>query len=51
MFTKTLTGARMLWIGCAPSANVRVYYANHNSHGDFALSLSSGIKRWLVLLV
>ena len=37
MFTKTLTGARMLWIGCAPSANVRVYYANHNSHGDFAL--------------
>jgi 1-acyl-sn-glycerol-3-phosphate acyltransferase len=37
VFTKTLTGARMLWIGCAPAANVRVYYANHNSHGDFAL--------------
>jgi hypothetical protein len=33
VFTKALTGARMLWIGCAPSANVRVYYANHNSHG------------------
>ncbi|MCC6195388.1 MAG: 1-acyl-sn-glycerol-3-phosphate acyltransferase [Burkholderiales bacterium] len=27
----------MLWIGCAPAATVRVYYANHNSHGDFAL--------------
>ena len=37
MFTRALTGARMLWIGCAPAATVRVYYANHNSHGDFAL--------------
>ena len=37
MFTKALTGARMLWIGCAPAATPRVYYANHNSHGDFAL--------------
>ena len=37
MFTKALTGVRMLWIGCAPAATVRVYYANHNSHGDFAL--------------
>ncbi|MFO1306755.1 MAG: lysophospholipid acyltransferase family protein [Burkholderiales bacterium] len=37
MFTKALTGARMLWIGCAPAATVRVYFANHNSHGDFAL--------------
>jgi len=37
LFTKALTGARMLWIGCAPAAITRVYYANHNSHGDFAL--------------
>jgi 1-acyl-sn-glycerol-3-phosphate acyltransferase len=37
VFTKALTGARMLWIGCAPAATPRVYYANHNSHGDFAL--------------
>jgi 1-acyl-sn-glycerol-3-phosphate acyltransferase len=37
VFTKALTGARMLWIGCAPTATSRVYYANHNSHGDFAL--------------
>lgn len=37
VFTKALTGARMLWIGCAPAATTRVYYGNHNSHGDFAL--------------
>jgi len=37
VFTKALTGARMLWIGCTPMATPRVYYANHNSHGDFAL--------------
>ncbi len=36
-FTKALTGARILWQGCAPAAGPRVYYANHNSHGDFAL--------------
>jgi 1-acyl-sn-glycerol-3-phosphate acyltransferase len=37
VFTKALTGARILWQGCAPAAGPRVYYANHNSHGDFAL--------------
>ena len=37
VLTKALTGARILWIGCAPAAGPRVYYANHNSHGDFAL--------------
>lgn len=36
-FTKALTGARMLWIGCAPDATQRVYFGNHGSHGDFAL--------------
>jgi 1-acyl-sn-glycerol-3-phosphate acyltransferase len=36
-FTKALTGARILWIGCAPATEQRVYYANHASHGDFAL--------------
>lgn len=35
--TKALTGARILWQGCAPAAGPRVYYANHGSHGDFAL--------------
>jgi len=37
MFTKALTGARMIWEGCAPVATPRVYFGNHNSHGDFAL--------------
>jgi 1-acyl-sn-glycerol-3-phosphate acyltransferase len=36
-FTKALTGARILWLGCAPDATQRVYFANHGSHGDFAL--------------
>ena len=27
----------MLWIGCAPAATPRVYFANHTSHGDFVL--------------
>jgi len=35
--TKALTGARILWLGCAPAAGPRVYYGNHSSHGDFAL--------------
>ncbi len=35
--TRTLTGARILWLGCAPAAGPRVYYGNHASHGDFAL--------------
>ncbi len=36
-FTKALTGARIRWLGCAPAATQRVYYANHGSHGDFVL--------------
>ncbi|MFT4246529.1 MAG: lysophospholipid acyltransferase family protein [Pseudomonas sp.] len=36
-----LTGARALWIGCAPSSQHRVYYGNHASHGDFVLIWSS----------
>ena len=35
--TRALTGARILWQGCAPAVGPRVYYANHGSHGDFAL--------------
>lgn len=37
VFTKALTGARMIWQGSAPTATPRVYFGNHNSHGDFAL--------------
>lgn len=36
-----VTGARALWIGCAPSSEHRVYYGNHASHGDFVLIWSS----------
>ena len=36
-FTRALTGARVLWLGCAPDATQRVYFGNHGSHGDFAL--------------
>jgi 1-acyl-sn-glycerol-3-phosphate acyltransferase len=36
-FTRGLTGARILWLGCAPDATQRVYFGNHGSHGDFAL--------------
>lgn len=36
-----VTGARALWVGCAPSSEHRVYYGNHASHGDFVLIWSS----------
>ncbi|KRG78778.1 acyl-phosphate glycerol 3-phosphate acyltransferase [Stenotrophomonas ginsengisoli] len=36
-----LTGARALWLGCAPSCERRIYYGNHASHGDFVLIWSS----------
>ena len=37
VLTRTLTGARILWLGAVPTAAPRVYFANHTSHGDFAL--------------
>ena len=36
-FARALTGVRALWAGGPPTAGPRVYYANHASHGDFAL--------------
>jgi len=36
-FARALTGVRALWSGGPPTAGPRVYYANHASHGDFAL--------------
>lgn len=36
-FTRLLTGARALWLGCEPTATQRVYFANHASHADFVL--------------
>ncbi|MFC5571479.1 lysophospholipid acyltransferase family protein [Lysobacter yangpyeongensis] len=38
---RALTGARGLWRGCAPSDDLRVYYGNHASHGDFVLIWSA----------
>lgn len=36
-FARLVTGVRAAWQGCAPEAKRRVYFANHNSHGDFVL--------------
>lgn len=38
---RLITGARALWLGCAPSAEHRVYFGNHASHGDFVLIWSA----------
>ncbi|VVO04484.1 lysophospholipid acyltransferase family protein [Pseudomonas fluorescens] len=38
---RLLTGARSLWLGCAPQAVQRIYFANHSSHGDFVLLWAS----------
>ncbi|HEX5092688.1 MAG TPA: lysophospholipid acyltransferase family protein [Burkholderiales bacterium] len=40
-FTRVVTGARPRWLGCAPSAEQRIYFGNHTSHADFALIWSS----------
>ena len=45
---RLLTGARSLWLGCAPHAVQRIYFANHSSHGDFVLlwaSLPPALRR------
>ncbi|MEO5765354.1 MAG: lysophospholipid acyltransferase family protein [Casimicrobiaceae bacterium] len=36
-FARGLTGVRARWEGGPPTAGPRVYFANHASHGDFAL--------------
>ncbi|WP_300337110.1 lysophospholipid acyltransferase family protein [Accumulibacter sp.] len=36
-FAKLLTGVHPLWQGCKPEAKLRVYFANHRSHGDFVV--------------
>lgn len=40
MAIQTITGARAIW-RCQPSAEHRVYYGNHVSHGDFVLIWSA----------
>ncbi|HUG62626.1 MAG TPA: lysophospholipid acyltransferase family protein [Methylomirabilota bacterium] len=36
-FSRLVTGVRGNWVGCTPSPEPRVYFANHSSHGDFVL--------------
>lgn len=36
-FSRAITGARSLWLGCSPAPQQRIYFANHRSHGDFLL--------------
>jgi 1-acyl-sn-glycerol-3-phosphate acyltransferase len=36
-FARFVTGVRGNWVGCLPDPRPRVYYGNHNSHGDFVL--------------
>jgi 1-acyl-sn-glycerol-3-phosphate acyltransferase len=36
-FARIVTGVRGNWRDCAPDPRPRVYFANHNSHGDFVL--------------
>lgn len=38
---RALTGARAMWEGCTPSAERRVYFGNHASHGDFVMIWSA----------
>ncbi|WP_421683374.1 1-acyl-sn-glycerol-3-phosphate acyltransferase [Stutzerimonas urumqiensis] len=38
---RLITGARSLWLGCAPVPTQRIYFANHCSHGDFVLLWAS----------
>ena len=38
---RMVTGARSLWLGCAPMPVQRIYFANHSSHGDFVLLWAS----------
>lgn len=40
-FTRALTGAKARWLGCGPSTDQRIYFANHNSHADFVLIWAS----------
>lgn len=45
-FAKLFTGVRARWIGGLPAGQVRIYYSNHRSHGDFVLIWASLPERW-----
>jgi 1-acyl-sn-glycerol-3-phosphate acyltransferase len=40
-FTRLITGAQAVWLGCEPRPGPRVYFANHASHMDALLIWSS----------
>jgi 1-acyl-sn-glycerol-3-phosphate acyltransferase len=40
-FARLLTGVRPIWQGTTPDNRLRIYYANHRSHGDFLLIWAS----------
>jgi len=40
-FARLVTGVRSHWLGCAPTNDQRIFFANHASHGDFLLIWSS----------
>jgi len=44
---RLLTGVRPIWQGTVPDKRLRIYFANHRSHGDFLLiwaSLPAGLR-------
>ena len=45
-FIRVLTGAQAYWRDVRPTAALRIYYANHSSHGDFVL-LWASLPPWL----
>ena len=48
-FARLLTGARPLWLQPPGENRLRIYYANHRSHGDFLLlwsSLPASMRRY-----
>lgn len=40
-FARLFTGARARWLCALPEDKVRIYFANHRSHGDFVLVWAS----------
>lgn len=40
-FARLVTSVRAFWLGGPPRPGVRIYYANHRSHGDFVLIWAS----------
>lgn len=41
LFSRVLTGVRPIWQGTQPDRRLRIYFANHRSHGDFLLIWAS----------